>query len=70
VEGAVGDVDVAEAGEVVVILLDLLARVKLRLLDNGKRLVGLIAGTEGLERWLELVSPVRGLKFVVVIAAQ
>jgi hypothetical protein len=72
VEGVVVDVDVdvAEAAEVVVILLDLLARVRLRLLDNGKKLVDLIAGMEGLERWLELVSLVRCWKSVVVIAAQ
>jgi hypothetical protein len=58
-EGVVVDVDVAEAVEAVVIQLDLPARVKLRLLDNGKRHVGQIAGMEGLERWLELASLAR-----------
>jgi hypothetical protein len=70
VEGVAVDVDVVEAGEVVVILLDLLVRVKLRLPDNEKKLVDPIAGMEELERWLELVSLVRCWKSVVVRAAQ
>jgi hypothetical protein len=70
VEGVVVDADVAEEGEVVVILLDLLVRVKLRLPDNEKKLVDPIAGMEELERWLELVSLVRCWKSVVVRAAQ
>jgi hypothetical protein len=59
VEEAVVDVDVVEVAEAAVIRLDLLARVKLKLLDNGKKHVDPIAGMEGRERWLELASLVR-----------
>lgn len=66
VEGAVVDEDVAEAAEEAAIPLGLLVRVKPRLLDNEKRHVGPIAGKEELGRWLELASPVRYRKPIIV----
>jgi len=66
VEEAVADADVAEAAEVAVTQLDLLARAILRLLDNEKKHVDPIAGREELERWLERASLVKCWKPLVV----